>query len=242
MGQNLSEELQVKDREIEQLSRKIDALLRIIMQSVSGSAVGGREPLIEEIKNRDKEIERLKNELSIARMAEMKAERLAFENEELERKLSIITNGQKYWRNAVNSRILKSYKIMALAISYKIKGACVSDIVMRLKEQSVYVNAATVYRALSVKGDGDKERMVSVYTTYPEIFKEYGISKEELIHWFQSRRINKLHLISQEELDGSMVDMLKDYGIQPDRYVNGSYFRKEDIEYIEQVLGKSRWQ
>ena len=30
----------------------------------------------------------------------------------------------------------------------------------------------------------DRERMVFVYTTYPEIFEEHGISKEELVHWF----------------------------------------------------------
>ena len=52
-----------------------------------------------------------------------------------------------------------------------IKGFCVSDIVMRLRKQSVYVDTATVYRALSVKGDNDKKRIVSVYTTYPEIFE-----------------------------------------------------------------------
>ncbi len=235
---NMEQELQAKDREIEQLNKKIDALLGIIMQGVSGSAAGGEDTLIEEIKKKDEEIKRLKSELSNARIAERKAERLTSANEELERKLSIITNGQKYWRSAVNSRILKSYKTMALAICNKIKGFCVSDIVMHLRKQSVCVDTATVYRALSVKGDNDKERMVSVYTTYPEIFEEYGISKEELIHWFDSQRINKLHLISQEDLDNDLVDKLKEYGIQPDRYVKGSYFKKQDVE---QVLGKSKW-
>lgn len=232
------QDLQAKDREIEQLNKKIDALLGIIMQGVSGSAPGGEDTLIEEIKKKDEAIKRLKSELSNARIAERKAERLTSANEELEIKLSIITNGQKYWRSAVNSRILKSYKTMALAICNKIKGFCVSDIVMHLRKQSVCVDTATVYRALSVKGDNDKKRIVSVYTTYPEIFEEHGISKEELIHWFESQRISKLHLISQEELDNDLVDRLKEYGIQPDRYVKGSYFKKQDVE---QVLGKSKW-
>ena len=232
------QDLQAKDREIEQLNKKIETLLGIIMQGVSGSAAGGEEILLEEIKKKDEEIKRLKSELSNARIAEMKAERLALSNEELETKLSIITNGQKYWRSAVNSRILKSYRTMALAICNKIKGFCVSDIVMHLRKQSVYVDTATVYRALSVKGGNDKKRIVSVYTTYPEIFEEHGISKEELIHWFDSQRINKLHLISKEDLDNDLVDKLKEYGIQPDRYVKGSYFNKQDVE---QVLGKSKW-
>ncbi len=232
------QDLQAKDREIEQLNKKIEALLGIIMQGVSGSAAGGEEILLEEIKKKDEEIKRLKSELSNARIAEVQAERLALSNEELETKLSIITNGQKYWRSAVNSRILKSYKTIALAICNKIKGFCVSDIVMRLRKQSVYVDTATVYRALSVKGGNDRERMVFVYTTYPEIFEEHGISKEELVHWFDSQRINKLHLISQEDLDNDLVDRLKEYGIQPDRYVKGSYFNKQDVE---QVLGKSKW-
>lgn len=232
------QDLQAKDREIEQLNNKIAGLIGIIMQGVSGSAAGGENVLLEEIKKRDEEIKRLKTELSNARIAEMKAEGLARKNEELETKLSIITNGQKYWRSAVNSRILKSYKTMALAICYKIKGFCVSDIVMHLKEQSVYADAATIYRALSVKDDNDKERMVSVFTTYPEIFKENGISKEEFIHWFESQRISKLHLISQKELDNDLADRLKEYGIQPDRYVKGSYFKRQDVE---QVLGKSKW-
>lgn len=238
--ENMERELQAKDREIKQLNQKIDALLGIIMQSASGSATGGKDTLIEEIKKRDKEIERLKNELSIARTAETEAERLASANEELERKLSIITNGQKYWRNAVNSRILKSYKTMALAICHKMKGFCASDIVMRLREQSVCADTATVYRALSVKGDNDRERIASVYTTYPEIFEEHGISKEELIHWFQSQRISKLCLVSQEDLDNDLVNRLKEYGIQPDRYVKGNYYRKEDIEYIKQALGTGK--
>lgn len=232
------QDLQAKDREIEQLNKKIDALFGIVKHLSSGSAAGGKEILLEEIKKKDEEIKRLKSELRNARIAEMKAERLALSNEELETKLSIITNGQKYWRSAVNSRILKSYKTMALAICNKIKGFCVSDIVMHLRGQSVCVDTATVYRALSVKGDNDKKRIVSVYTTYPEIFEEHGISKEELIHWFDSQRINKLHLISQENLDNDLVDRLKEYGIQPDRYVKGSYFKKQDVE---QVLGKSKW-
>ncbi len=97
------QDLQAKDREIEQLNKKIEALLGIIMQGVSGSAAGGEEILLEEIKKKDEEIKRLKSELSNARIAEVQAERLALSNEELETKLSIITNGQKYWRSAVTA-------------------------------------------------------------------------------------------------------------------------------------------
>ena len=69
----------------------------------------------------------------------------------------------------------------------------VRDITQKLyEEHGIDVTGRTVYRSLSVKEASDYKRLTSLYTEFPTIFEENGISVEEIENWYTTMRTKKI--------------------------------------------------
>ena len=129
-------------------------------------------------------------------LSQMKAEneelRKKLKNiEELKRELALVAKGHN-WKKAVDKNVLRSHKKSAYMLCYAVQGYKVREIAQVLyKEHNIDVTERTVYRSLSVKEADDYERLISLYSEFPEIFDEYGISKKQIKLWYTSMRTKK---------------------------------------------------
>lgn len=115
----------------------------------------------------------------------------------------------------------KSDKTAAMIISLAVQRYDVETIQQILSDK---VKPATIYRAISVKEDKDRERILNLYAEYPNEFN--GVSEKELIQWFEATRIKKLHLIKKEEF-------ISKYGEaalpEKDKYITEDYYSTMDM-------------
>lgn len=237
MNQNLTSEekdklIEQQDKEIQRLQAQLTNFQKHIVKMVTGGNCD--EALKEIIKSKDEQISLLQSAESASDNKEV--EQLRKANKELEAQLSLFTEGAP-WQKAVNAHTLKKYEKMAHAISLTVRGMKPKEIVAKLYEDDdIAISGKTVTRAISVKEDDDKERVMKVVSLFPNIFKERGVTEDAVLQWFSAERIKKLHLVSREELSEEYE--LKGTEIQPDKYVLGTYFNPNDIK---KYLDENSW-
>lgn len=224
--EELKKKLENIKRDLDQEKKRSSAYYNMIMKKVSTSD-DDANVLQEDLYAKEEEIASLKRKLSNAVSYEQEVIRLRKTIEELTRKLSAITQGHN-WRSAVNANLLRSHKIAAEVICNVVRGLSVKKALKHLEENNLCIDASTAYRAISVKADGDKERIFTIFTEFPEVFDSYHISEQELLTWFEKERIKKLHLLSEQEVIESFgKDALK--GIVPDKYAGDIYFNPKAV-------------
>lgn len=157
---------------------RTEALQKIIL---SGKVPIEDSPILSRMKAENEELrKKLKN-----------IEELNARIRELERELALVAKGHN-WKKAVDKNVLRSHKKSAYMLCYAVQGYKVREIAQVLyKEHNIDVTERTVYRSLSVKEADDYERLISLYSEFPEIFDEYGISKKQIKLWYTSMRTKK---------------------------------------------------
>lgn len=112
----------------------------------------------------------------------------------------------------------------ALIIDMAVAEYNVYEIQRTLEEQyNISVSLSTIYRALSVKKDEDKQRLMTLFDSY--ISEKGNCTREILVDWFEKTRIKKLKLLCQE-------DYIKKYGADnlPDRdwiILSDAYYQRK---------------
>jgi len=179
----------------------------------------------------------LKEKLVVAEEKALKTNELEEKIRDLEETLSIVTKGLN-WKEAVNQNVLKSYRVTAHILCYAVKGYPAGRIA---EEFHAEVAERTVYRAISVREDTDFKRITTILHQFPEIFDSHGVKEPEVLEWFQTQRIKKLKLLSENDvIEGYGRDMLSH--IQPDTFVPGYYHRKDAEAYKEEPApSESEW-
>lgn len=176
---SLQEENQKLKGELKQAQIRADALQRII---TSGKIPMEDNPLVS----------RLKAEIGDLQEKLKDAEKLTARIRELEGQLALLTQGRN-WEKAVDQNILRSHRMSAYALCYAVQDLKVRDITQKLyEEHGIDVTDRTVYRSLSVKEASDYKRLTSLYTEFPTIFEENGISVEEIENWYTTMRTKKI--------------------------------------------------
>lgn len=150
-----------------------------------------------------------------------------------EEKMFILTRGQD-WEKAVAQDVLKRYRVSAQILCLGIKGCTAKEIIRRLYEGGgISVTTRRVNSALSVKEEKDLLRIRAVFHQFPDAFREYGISEEDMMSWFSQARIKKLKLISKNEAEKCFGrDFLE--GMKPDSYVMGEFYDVGGMEDSEE--------
>lgn len=133
------------------------------------------ENLQEEIKEKDKQLTILRNKLDLIKSKYMETETM----------ISGFKNTAK--KVTDNKAMKKSAMILEIAIKYN---KTPSEII---KETGF--SKTTVYNALSVTKDNDKERIKQIGMMFPTLFD--GV---DIISWYESQVIKKLHLLTYEEV------------------------------------------
>lgn len=123
-------------------------------------------------------------------------------NELRARSLSLAVSGCKTWRSVVN-RLKKS------GFNYN------------------HVYNWTVYTSMRVILDTDKDKVINIYRRAPHIFDDAGQSLDDIISWFELRRIQQMPLISAKLLcdayGDDILQILTKNGIVEDKLVEGFY-------------------
>lgn len=186
-----------------------------------------------EIKKLKEEIFKLKSTSTEETSSENRRlrEELASKEKELSELKSISLNEKrnnstaKAREKSIELRSKKSRELASFILASIVKGTSVEE--TRVIASSYFgkeVKPATIYRALSVKEDKDRERILNLYAEYSEQFD--GVSKQELIQWFETTRIKKLHLLSKE-------DFISKYGEtalpERDQFITEDYYSIKDM-------------
>lgn len=190
--------------------------------------------LKEELVRKNEEIFKLKNTSTEETSSENKRlrEELASKEKELSELKSISLNEKrsnstmKAREKSIELRSKKSRELASFILASIVKGISVDK--TRNIASSYFgkdIKIATIYRALSVREDKDRERVLNLYADFPEEFS--GVSEQELIQWFETSRIKKLHLVSKE-------DFISKYGEtalpEKDKYITTeAYYSTNDM-------------
>lgn len=236
-------------KEVSSLRRANDALMRatsnkkqITVRDSSSKEVEDLKKQIEELKSKSddslvQEIERLKRENENLRLAQnsewgtseeltkLRAIVNAYEERRANNRKAREGSLSKARQKGLEVRQHKSREQTARILVLTLKGYSVREVISVMYEDySAEVKQGNIYRLLSVKEDTDRERILSIYDDFKDLFKD--ITKEELISWFNSERINKLHLISKEQLIRRIgIDEFNAKCLIPDEYVDGEYYK-----------------
>lgn len=178
---------------------------------------------IPKLQEANSENKRLREEMSKLRSASIEVEKLQAKVADLQKQIEELkSSATNRMSKARKVKMKKSDKTAAMIISLAVQRYDVGAIQQILSDKDIKI--ATIYRALSVREDVDRERVLKLYTEYPETFQ--GVSKEDLIKWFETNRIKKLHLISKE-------DFIKKYGEtalpEKDKYITEDYYSIKDM-------------
>lgn len=171
------------------------------------------------ILDKDKEITALKNNVA----APEEIENLRMEIASLKEKRS--SNTLKAREKALEVKGKKAKELASIIVSLAMKKYSAEEIREILySDYSREVKPATVYRAISVREDNDRQRILDLYNSFPENFQ--GVFEQDIIKWFEANRIKKLHLITKEEF-------IKKYGEEAlptrDQSMTDEYFSEKDM-------------
>ena len=171
------------------------------------------------ILDKDKEITALKNNVA----APEEIENLRMEIASLKEKRS--SNTLKAREKALEVKRKKAKELASIIVSLAMKKYSAEEIREILySDYSREVKPATIYRAISVREDNDRQRILDLYNSFPENFQ--GVSEQDIIKWFETNRVKKLHLITKEEF-------IKKYGEEAlptrDQYMTDEYFSEKDM-------------
>lgn len=175
--------------------------------------------LREELERKDMEVYRLKN--TSTEVEELYA-KVADLQKKLEASKSSVTNRMSKAREV---KMKKSDQTASLIIGLAVQRYDVGTIQQILSTKyNKDVKLATIYRAMSVREDNDRQRISNLYAKFPEAFQ--GVTKEEVIRWFETNRIKKLHLVSKE-------DFIKKYGEAAlparDPFITEDYYSEKNM-------------
>lgn len=195
---------------LEDMQKQLDVAIPELQK-----ANNNNKKLREELASKDREIYRLKSTSTEVEKLQAKVADLQKQLEELK---ASATNRMSKAREV---KMKKSDQTASMIISLAVKRYNVETIQQILSDK---VKPATIYRAISVKEDKDRERILNLYAEYPNEFN--GVSEKELIQWFEATRIKKLHLISKEEF-------ISKYGeaVLPvrDPFITEDYYSEKDM-------------
>lgn len=113
----------------------------------------------------------------------------------------------------------------AKIIDLTVQGYSVYEIQGILADEfDVDINIVTIYRAISVKEDGDRDRVLTLYEDY--ISQLGDSSKEDILDWFETTRIKKLKLVSKD----TFIRMFGAEALpEPDKYIVDEFYSTGNI-------------
>ena len=178
---------------------------------------------IPKLQEANSENKRLREEMSKLRSASIEVEKLQSKVADLQKQLEELkSSATNRMSKAREVKMKKSAQTAAMIISLAVQRYDVETIRQILSDKDIKI--ATIYRARSVKEDKDRERILNLYAEYPNEFN--GVSKEDLIKWFETNRIKKLHLISKEEFISKYGEAVLP---EKDKYITEDYYSTKDM-------------
>lgn len=215
--EELIEENKLLNQKLEALRNSFSTLVQTSIKSDSDEKnqllVSRIQELERELKGANKKLEKLSN--------------LEEENRRLQERLADITKGSN-WEKAVDKNKALCNRRTAVAVCCAVKKYTVKKIVEELNYE---IGEKTVYDYISVRKDSDYDRIIGTFHKYSPIFREYGVTKQEVEEWFKNLRIKKLKLLSKDNVIEEYGDILGH--INPDTIVQG-YYNPKDIEAYQE--------
>lgn len=215
--EELIEENKLLNQKLEALRNSFSTLVQTSIKSDSDEKnqllVSRIQELERELKGANKKLEKLSN--------------LEEENRRLQERLADITKGSN-WEKAVDKNKALCNRRTAVAVCCAVKKYAVKEIVEELNYE---IGEKTVYDYISVRKDSDYDRIIGTFHKYSPIFREYGVTKQEVEEWFKNLRIKKLKLLSKDNVIEEYGDILGH--INPDTIVQ-DYYNPKDIEAYQE--------
>lgn len=215
--EELIEENKLLNQKLEALRNSFSTLVQTSIKSDSDEKnqllVSRIQELERELKGANKKLEKLSN--------------LEEENRRLQERLADITKGSN-WEKAVDKNKALCNRRTAVAVCCAVKKYAVKEIVEELNYE---IGEKTVYDYISVRKDSDYDRIIGTFHKYSPIFREYGVTKQEVEEWFKNMRIKKLKLLSKDNVIEEYGDILGH--INADTVVQG-YYNPKDIEAYQE--------
>lgn len=139
-------------------------------------------------------------------------EALKYENRKLEKQLQFAVRDnaemvlnltrEEGWKKAIARYMGERYRVSAEILCYAVKGCTPKEIVREMAGTGgISITVKRVSNALSVKKDKDLLRISTVFHKFQDMFREYGISKEDLVDWYTEARIRTLGFIGGKEAE-----------------------------------------
>lgn len=229
MEENKEKSMEELIEENKLLNQKLEALRNSFSTLVQTSIKNDSDEKNQLLVSRIQELER---ELKGANKKLEKLSNLEEENRRLQERLADITKGSN-WEKAVDKNKALCNRRTAVAVCCAVKKYTVKEIVEELNYE---IGEKTVYDYISVRKDSDYDRIIGTFHKYSPIFREYGVTKQEVEEWFKNLRIKKLKLLSKDNVIEEYGDILGH--INPDTVVQ-DYYNPKDIEaYQERMVGQ----
>lgn len=224
MEENKEKSMEELIEENKLLNQKLEALRNSFSTFVQTSIKNDSDEKNQLLVSRIQELER---ELKGANKKLEKLSNLEEENRRLQERLADITKGSN-WEKAVDKNKALCNRRTAVAVCCAVKKYTVKEIVEELNYE---IGEKTVYDYISVRKDSDYDRIIGTFHKYFPIFREYGVTKQEVEEWFKNLRIKKLKLLSKDNVIEEYGDILGH--INPDTVVQG-YYNPKDIEAYQE--------
>lgn len=224
MEENKEKSMEELIEENKLLNQKLEALRNSFSTLVQTSIKNDSDEKNQLLVSRIQELER---ELKGANKKLEKLSNLEEENRRLQERLADITKGSN-WEKAVDKNKALCNRRTAVAVCCAVKKYTVKEIVEELNYE---IGEKTVYDYISVRKDSDYDRIIGTFHKYSPIFREYGVTKQEVEEWFKNLRIKKLKLLSKDNVIEEYGDILGH--INADTVVQG-YYNPKDIEAYQE--------
>lgn len=224
MEENKEKSMEELIEENKLLNQKLEALRNSFSTLVQTSIKNDSDEKNQLLVSRIQELER---ELKGANKKLEKLSNLEEENRRLQERLADITKGSN-WEKAVDKNKALCNRRTAVAVCCAVKKYTVKKIVEELNYE---IGEKTVYDYISVRKDSDYDRIIGTFHKYSPIFREYGVTKQEVEEWFKNLRIKKLKLLSKDNVIEEYGDILGH--INADTVVQG-YYNPKDIEAYQE--------
>lgn len=132
------------------------------------------------------------------------------------------------------------YETKGKAISLAVAGCKTRrEIVEKMKEEGFHYNTGDnmfISIAIRVTEDTDKNKILYIYNKVPYIFESAGQSLDDIMSWFEIKRIEQMPLIKTDvicEAYGSdVLQILTKHGISEDKFVKDYYNLREVMECL----------
>ena len=126
---------------------------------------------------------------------------------------------------AQEARRKKSDELAALILGFAIQGYSATEIKDILESSyNKVVALSTIYSAISVKEDTDRQRIKDLYVKYTHLFNR--VTEKDLIRWFDNARVRKMKLIPKSMFQAMF------FGTElpeRDKYVTDEYYSVQNM-------------